>query len=30
MVFHAVRAEAPFEKIDNAAMLKLTGLKLEP
>ena len=29
MVLHAVRAEAPLEKIDNAAMLKLTGLNLK-
>ena len=28
MVFHAVRAEAPLEQIDNAAMFKLTGLNL--
>jgi hypothetical protein len=28
MVLHAVRAEAPLEKIDNAAMFKLTGLNL--
>jgi hypothetical protein len=29
MMFHAVRAKAPFEKIDNAAMFKLTGLNLK-
>jgi hypothetical protein len=29
MVLHAVRAEAPLEKIDNAAMFKLTGLNLK-
>jgi hypothetical protein len=29
MVLYAVRAEAPLEKIDNAAMLKLTGLNLK-
>jgi hypothetical protein len=29
MVLYAIRAEAPLEKIDNAAMFKLTGLNLE-
>ena len=29
MVFDAIRAEASFEKVDNAAMLQLTGLNLK-
>jgi hypothetical protein len=29
MMFHAVHAEAPLEKIDNAAIFKLTGLNLK-
>ena len=29
VALHAVRAEAPLEEIDNAAMLELTGLNLE-
>ena len=28
-MLHAVRAEAALEKIDNAAVLKLTGLNLK-